>query len=217
MTAVLSQLRALPAQFEARSLRERVMIAVAIVAVLGTLWLLLVDDPLVAAAAAERQRLLAAEQAAQAEVLAQQELRTLQGTTSVANLEADRSRLQDSLDTLGKELDQVVRAFVHPKQMPTVLRELLAAKPGVSLMRIESVDPVPLSVPGGEATGLFQHGYRIRLSGAYFDIVRFLAALEESPWRLAWRRLDYSVVSYPETEVDLEVETLSRERNLIGI
>lgn len=217
MTAFATRLRELSDRFEALSLRERAMIAAAALVSLGMLWLVAVDDRLASAVVKERALLKAARNAADAEVTAQQQLRTLHGTTSVASLTTDRARLQSALDTLGEELDQIVRAFVNPKQMPKVLRILLAEQSGVKLMRIESIDPVALTAPSGEVTGLFQHGFRIRLNGAYFDIVRFLDALEQSPWRLSWRELDYSVAGYPLAQVDLQVETLSRERSLIGI
>lgn len=56
---------------------------------------------------------------------------------------------------------------------------------------------------------VFKHTVVIRLEGGYFDMVDYLSALENLPWKFYWSELDYHVVEYPKAIVTLEVYTLS--------
>lgn len=57
--------------------------------------------------------------------------------------------------------------------------------------------------------GVFKHAVVIQLEGSYFDVVDYLSALENLPWKFYWAELDYRVIDYPKAIVTLEVYTLS--------
>ena len=63
---------------------------------------------------------------------------------------------------------------------------------------------------------IYRHGVQLRLEGSYFDVLAYVTDLEQSGWQFRWRSLDYRVTDYPRAVVDLHLETLSRDRELIG-
>jgi len=67
-----------------------------------------------------------------------------------------------------------------------------------------------------ETAGVYKHSVELVLSGSYFDIKRYVEALEELPWRLYWDSLQYSVGTYPQANVELQVYTLSTDKGAFG-
>ena len=49
------------------------------------------------------------------------------------------------------------------------------------------------------------------------EVLAYLAALESGSWRFSWRSFEYAVSEYPKARAIIEVETLSREREWLGV
>lgn len=58
---------------------------------------------------------------------------------------------------------------------------------------------------------LYKHPMRIILRGRYLEIAKYLAAVEELPWRVYLDGLILEVESYPTVEATLELHTLSED------
>lgn len=74
------------------------------------------------------------------------------------------------------------------------------------------VDVTPSEPPGASVNPtLFKHPMRIILRGRYVDIAKYLAAVEELPWRIYFDGLILEVRSYPMVEATIELHTLSED------
>lgn len=64
---------------------------------------------------------------------------------------------------------------------------------------------------------LYRHGIRIVFEGDYFSTLRFVESVEQLPSRLYWNKLDYVVDKYPIAKVELELNTLSINKDFISV
>lgn len=73
--------------------------------------------------------------------------------------------------------------------------------------------PTPAAETQFEVAGprLYKHPMRIILRGRYLEIARYLAAVEELPWRVYFDGLILEVDSYPTVEATIELHTLSED------
>ena len=103
--------------------------------------------------------------------------------------------------------------------MPILLEDVVTHHDGVALQRVASmpVEPVRQHDGGEIVPGLYRHAMRVELHGGYFPIRDYLRELEDAPWRFSWRALNYHVEQFPDAVVVLELETMSREKNWLGV
>ena len=74
-----------------------------------------------------------------------------------------------------------------------------------------------LQVGDGSKVNLYSHGIKLTLQGDYFSILAFIKAVESMPDKLYWKRLDYRVESHPDALVELELYTLSVNKDFISV
>ncbi|MHB8455919.1 MAG: hypothetical protein ACYDDO_14770 [Acidiferrobacterales bacterium] len=154
---------------------------------------------------------------------------------------ATLAALQAQLDANGGKLANVTRGLVDPKEMTSLVRQMLEKNGALQLVRMENLPPVavgdnaatgsarPAATPAaGTAIGsasnpgsdsepvLYRHGMRIELKGRYLDIVRYLQALEGMPWKMIWGEVDLKTEKYPVADVTLVIYTLGFDRAWIG-
>ena len=215
MSAHLRQLLAL---YDARNLRERALLTAVVLALIWSAWFWTLWPIQSAEYASQRmqvQQLAQRVQGAQALVT---QMQSDSGETALARLQGERKALQRQLDAVSANLDELLLGFVNPNEMALVLEDLLRSHRGVKLKQLRNLPVQPLLTDDSEAAeGLYRHALEIELSGAYFDLLAYLEALEESPWRLMWQRLSYKVEAHPKASMTLKVETLSRHPRWLGV
>lgn len=204
-------------QFEQLSRRERVLIAAAVFVVVGMLSYLPLES-------------LWKQQAS----LAQQvKSLTLENDLSTQQIDLYQQRLaldpnQDLRQRLvvlaqqNQEIDTQLNAqmvdMVPADYMPDLLGNVLSQVKGLKLIKFTSIAPVPLLEVGDEKKlNLYSHGINIRLEGDYFSVLRFVEAIESMPDKLYWKRLDYKVAQYPQADIELELYTLSINKDFISV
>lgn len=108
--------------------------------------------------------------------------------------------------------------MVPADYMPELLSQLLGQIQGIKLLKFSSIAPVPLLAVGEEKKlNLYSHGIRMSLEGDYFSVLRFVEAVEAMPDKLYWKRLDYQVADYPKGSIDIELYTLSINKDFISV
>ena len=224
--------QALGGRFDAKSKRERVLIAAAVVGGILLLGNALLVEP-VSIKARQLQR--------------QSELQSMETNGLLGQMAAVRAQLQADPDAGRKgeisqfrirlsEIETALKAledgFVPPSQMNGVLEDLLRSHGRVRLVSLKSMPPTNLAElpkageqdksaevrPAGPAPlGLYKHGVELKLEGSYADLYAWLAQVEAGQRKLLWGEVRFSVVEYPRAVMSLTVYTLSTDKAWLAI
>lgn len=209
-------------KIDALTLRERLLLFAAALAVIGALWEALLAGPLEAR-----------EQVASARVeTLRAELQQQNQSLSAAAYEIGDGvpgKLQ-RLELLKQQIEQTaesVRLFtselVNPQQMRLVLEDLIRQQDGLRLVSMSNLAVEPLvgedAAAGGDtrAPRLYRHGLVLVMEGPYLQCMQYLRAVEGLPWQLYWARLELENEEYPTNRILIELHTLSLEEDWIGV
>lgn len=228
------------ANFVARSSRERVVVAAALVFGGGLLLFSFGLEPL----------MLKARNASRAEAAARAELTLQQAQLAAIRAQAadpdavNRRRLaqaKQELGAVGRRLVEFEAGMVPPAKMQALLERLLVRNQSIELLGLKTLPvtlvgvappalaaqavapatagpkPVPGAAETAKAEGIYQHGIEIRLAGNYNDLLTYLAEVERMPQRLMWNSLSFTVEKYPRNIMVVRVFTLSLNRNWLTV
>jgi MSHA biogenesis protein MshJ len=234
--------QALAKRIDALSLRERLMLLAACVAMIGFLAHAMVFKPMLARQAALRSQINAQRDSVAGidSALAQ---------TMLANaLDPDlalRERLSGAKsDTalLLKSLRALQDGLVAPERIAPLIETILRANGRLQLLQLKTlpvsglagpapavdappatpVPPTPASsTPASSASApaapkpselLYRHGVELVVRGNYLDMVDYMRALESVPTQLFWAKAQLEVEDYPNARLTLSLYTLSLDR-----
>lgn len=227
------RLTALTERVDAFSLRERALMFISILVVLYLVAANLVFAPL--ATEQERLRKQLANTRDQIQ-LQERQIQIIAGddTADGQSRQARVTALRDQLRSTDEALARATTGLVPSREMARLVERMLAKNPRLVLTKVESLPPSPLfanavqgdSVAVGVGTastataavsGVYKHGMRIELSGRYLDILRYLKALEELPWKIFWAEIALETDAYPTSRLTLLIHTLSFQEGWIAI
>ncbi len=215
------QLQKLSEKFDAFCLRERALVGLLITAALWLVWDLSLGLYQRTEVDRLKRSMVLKEQAITREIAIQAALQREKAKDPTGKLKAQRQKLKIDLADVQQHLKVLVGRFVDPKLMPTLLEDVLARNENLSLTRLSALPVKPMQLDEQDETtvvpGLYRHGMTLEVRGRYFDIVDYLGELENSRWEFIWRDLDYRVDEYPNARVQIELETLSQEKNWLGV
>jgi len=209
--------KSLGQKFDLLSQRERVLIAVAVFVLLGMLGFMPLES-LWKNHSSISQQLKTLEQENSISV---QQLELYQQRLAMDPNQDYQQRLhlllQQNQD-IDAQLNEQMVDMVPADYMPELLSNLLGQIQGIKLLKFTSIAPVPLLAVGEEKKlNLYSHGIRMSLEGDYFSVLRFVEAVEAMPDKLYWKRLDYKVADYPKGNIDIELYTLSINKDFISV
>jgi MSHA biogenesis protein MshJ len=204
--------------FEARNVRERIVLAAAACAVI-----LLAIEALAWAPARQRLRDAEAQVAsveAQKNVL-QGELDALDEQEALDPDAAVRRQL-DTFDrqvgTLDQKLQGQALQLIAPEQARAVLQALIANVRGLHMVSLQTEPARPLvETEGLDLPVLYRHGLVIDLEGDYLALLEYLRALEQLPWRLYWYGLEVAADKPGARRFRLRLYTVSLRKEWIRV
>ncbi|WP_061782872.1 hypothetical protein [Shewanella putrefaciens] len=204
-------------QFEVLSRRERVLIGIALLALVSIIGFMPLEL-LWKKQMSISQQLKVLEQENQISV---QQIELYQQRLTMDPNQDYQQRLvllQQQNQEIDMQLNEQMVDMVPADYMPELLGNLLGQVQGIKLIKFTSIAPVPLLAVGDEKKlNLYSHGIRMSLEGDYFSVMRFVEAVEAMPDKLYWKRLDYKVAEYPKGMIDIEVYTLSLNKDFISV
>lgn len=121
-----------------------------------------------------------------------------------------RRDLEISLAQVKEDVAASTEYLIPPKKMPTILRNLLQKHRKLQLVEFVTIPPVSISTHK-DALPVYRHGIRIQVMGTYNDMTAWLKEIEQLPWVLNWDHLTYSMQTWPNGQLTLELHTLSSE------
>lgn len=207
-------------RFDRMSLRERVLVSVAMLASLVVACDTLLMQPL-----GMRENALSAQLAEIEDRMqtAADAVSTGPDATTVAEKKAQT--LQSSLTSVNDEIAAASADLIAPERMAAMLHEVLAKQHGITLIDLHN-EPVQSLAPAAPiadgaapppAQGPYAHPVVLVVEGNYHDVLAYLRALERLPYRLYWNRLELNTVRYPANRVRIELSTLSMDEQWLGV
>jgi MSHA biogenesis protein MshJ len=213
--------------FNARSLRERVLITVGGVAVVMALLDTLLLNPL----AVEQKKL----SLQLSEV--RTSIKTGEAIIAASRGQADpdevkrryRDELRKQITEMDARLQGLQKQLVPPDQVAKLLEGVLKKERGLTLVSLRKL-PVqryqtagapaqPAGAPvkpaaGSEVAGaadrsIYQHSFEVSVEGSYAELHAYLARLEALPWQLFWGKVTLDAGAYPKLRLTLTLHTLS--------
>jgi MSHA biogenesis protein MshJ len=141
------------------------------------------------------------------------------GDTSYASRVAELKKRVAAADA---RLAQEQQGLLPPNRIPALLEEILKRDRKLDLIALRSLPatamtpegtaPVTTEAQGPNGIRVYRHGVEITVRGGYFDLLRYLSALESQPIRMFWKDVEIATADYPRISMKLTVYTLSLER-----
>ena len=200
-----SEVQRIVERIDAASLRERVLIFLALVLTLTLVVNYALIDPL-----RTSQRLLASETTQR-----QGELKTIQAemrrlaAADGADPNANQARRAETLRAELSVLEAKVLAeqgrFTAPDRIRDVLDEMLQRNRRLELLDLRTL-PVAVLDSGKR---VYRHGVELTVKGTYLELFEYLSAMEKLPTQLYWGKAELEVVNHPLARLKLVVYTVS--------
>lgn len=223
---MIEQWRRFAARFDALLLRERALIAAAVILGAAALFYTFALEPL----ASQKKRL--ARELAEARQVIRAAEEAIKAQERAADPDAVKRSYRDALRKQLAEMDAAMqglqRGLVPPERMARLLEEMLAKSRGLKLVSLRTLPVRRFDQPGaapaagsqsdkGAAGGgaaeperaIYQHSFELTLLGTYSEIHEYLARLEKLPWQMFWGRISVTSEQHPRLRVTLIVQTLS--------
>lgn len=215
-------------RFDAMMPRERLMVFLALIAVVSALFYFLTLNPALARYQLVQQQMQQDEKLLRS--LDEEELSLIRAASADpdAAVRAQIAATRQELAALQATLGSAGGRLVDPAQAARMLKDLVAAQSGVTLVSmqageaqnllIDSEDegkapgaaPAPAAPQG--AKGLYRHTLRIALRGDYAALSRYVAQLEKLTWSMQVAELKLVSEQWPEARLELVLHIISLER-----
>lgn len=210
-------------QFDAMRPRERLMVFIALVAVLAGGFYVLLLNPALARYQLARQQLQQSELALN--TLNQQELLLTEASSRDPDQD-ERARLQaldQQVTALRSQLTGPAARLATPEKMNALLRALIAGQKNLHLLSISSgevQDLLAAPQPGAElqapaskgALSLYRHSVKLVLQGDYAALSSYLRQLETLPWQMEAAQVQIRSENWPQATLSLTLHINSLER-----
>ena len=216
------QLQRYADRLDAMSLRERVLIFLAVAVVIVAIVDSALFEPISRRQKVNSQRIHQQED----------EIRTMQGQVQAYaqartgdNANAKQQRLEKrklELAALDRELAARRSELVPPERMAKMLYEIVKRNPDIELVSLRSLPATGLTQslmailgPGGLA--LYRHGIEIAVSGSYLKMLTYVGQLERLPAKIMWGNMELQAGAYPVVTLKITFYTLSPEKTWLLI
>lgn len=228
-------LAAWQAKFDALSLRERLMVAIAAFA--ATYFL--VDALLLGGWQRQNAGIKAtlleqrAESARTAAQVQEQQVRA--GSHPDALARARIREIEQKIAAIDASLQSSSKQLVPPERMASLLEDLLKGNKRLQLVKLatlpaeallarepasgaaQAAEPMQAAAEQPAGQNIFKHGVELTLRGSYFDILDYLAQIEALPWQMYWGRLRLEARDYNRPVLTLTLYTLSLDKTWLTI
>lgn len=217
--------------FNARSLRERVLITVGIVALVAVV----LDTLLLSPLDIKQKRLSAQLSEARTAIKAGEIL--IAANSGQADPDEVKRRYRDELRKqiadIDAKLQGLQKQLVPPDQVAKLLEGVLKKERGLTLVSLRKLPvqryqtggaPAAQPAPGAAAQppaagaevangapdrSIYQHSFEVSIEGSYAELHGYLARLEALPWQLFWGKVTLDAVAHPKLRLTLTLHTLS--------
>lgn len=200
------------------SLRERSIVFVTLLTIMVMLfWLLLVEPYL-------KNKELLNSQISNSQIQLLETETALTILTSAANLDPNvvlRKEIENLVVLSGnmdKEISEITNALISPSQMTELLEKLLQDQKKLKLLHLTNAPVEEIQLGNNEeGVSIYRHSFKMQIKGKYLDVVDYLDGVEGLRWKVYWQHMDFEITRYPKGVLNIELYTLSTNKELMGV
>lgn len=207
-------------KINALSLRERLLVFVSFIVLVIFLWWTFYASNMISSIEVKGQQ----------NASLQQDINTL--STTIAAIEKRLQQgvhkakqqqlyeLAEELDQLNQLLSEKSQELIEPNEMFELMQELLYAESKIKLtgLKRKKVMPVFADEPeSDQESGIYRHVMSMNFQGKFNDILNYIMRLEDIDRELIWDKISLKTDEYPLIAVEIEISTLSQNRNWVGL
>ncbi len=212
-----ARLQQLAERINGLSLRERGLLALAVLVVLLLLWDLFVMQPV-----RDRQQRVQGEiqqvsQRVNNLTLSIQALVTEHSDDPAVELRRRIDAVETELAALESRLLRTREQVGQPRQAVAVLAGLLEERPGLRLVSLENLPAERLQDNGEEVAGLFVHRVRLIIEADHAGVREYLQLVSSLPSGIHLESLLLSVPNWPSNQVELILYSLALDDKWLGV
>ncbi len=208
------------------SLRERVMVFLAVAFVVITVMNVLLLDPLFAKQKAMSEQVTQQQEKLKALQAQMQALLQAKKDNQLSPLHQHIESLKQTLADQEAYLQSRRDRLVAPEKMAELLQQVLSKHGSLQLVEMKTL-PVGLLIEkpknpdqGGQSDvealdnrqQIFKHGVQISLRGRYAELAGYVSALEGLPTQMFWGEANLKTEQYPDAVLTLTLYTLSLDK-----
>jgi MSHA biogenesis protein MshJ len=211
-------------RLDAMSLRERVLIFLAVAVVIVAIADSALFEPILKRQKINSQRIQQQED----------EIRAMRGQVQVYaqaragdSANAKRQRLEKGkleLAALDRELAARQSELVPPERMAKMLSEIVKRNPDIELVGLRTLAATGLTqsltvILGSAPSGLamYRHGIEITVSGSYLKMLSYVGQLELLPAKIMWGNMELQAGAYPVVTLKITLYTFSPDKTWLLI
>lgn len=215
---MIDRILACASWFEGRPPRERLILAITVIAVVAFLFDTLWWAPKREQIGQARAEIASLEEE---QTLLSSELMALEQRESLdpdAALQRQLDVVQQRITSLDEELRGQTLQILTPEQMPVVLRDLIDTVGSLRIVGIRSEPPQRLAESVNDKQPvLYRHGLVLDLKGEYLALLDCVRALEALPWRFYWLGIEIRADGVNASDFKLHVYTVSLREEWIRV
>ncbi|WP_432455976.1 hypothetical protein ACRRS0_11165 [Agarivorans sp. QJM3NY_29] len=136
-----------------------------------------------------------------------------------AELQRQVAQLRAQSGQIDRQLAIQQAGLIPVGKMAEVLEQLLQHSEGLQLLSLDSIAPEPVLTREEESDNslnFYRHGIRLKLTGGYFPLLKYLQKVEALPQRFLWQLIEYQVDAYPRANITIDIYTLSSHKDFIS-
>jgi len=208
--------------------RERIVITVLLVTVLGAIANFLIIDPNNKRSAEFKVKMVSADKTIKMLSDEAQQIKRNRDFDPDKEIKQERERINGRIARLDAQLEEFTVDLISPSEMARLLDDMLGEETGLVLNSLETLPAEPVvkqttlkkTKEGDRAVTsdrMFRHGIVMVFHGDYFSALHYLTLLEGLPWDFFWDQLTYDVTDYPDATITLRIHTLSSQAGGLGV
>lgn len=208
------------ARFNAQSTRERGLIALSLLALVGFLWWSYYAEPTMARIGhqqSENER-IAREVNSTRAIVADIRRRIAAGVHQ--EKESQLGKLHADLAAVEERLRVETIELIDPEKMFRLMNQLVYPESRLQLLSLKRREVRPafdVAEDDTQGPGIFRHVLELKLSGKFLDILEYVRSLEALDWKLLWDEIELQSEEYPAVTVKVVISTLSTRKEWVGI
>lgn len=145
-----------------------------------------------------------------------EQLASQQRTDPNAALIAERSSLQQRIQTISSDLRQLDTGLLEPGEMLALLHHLLADRADLTLLSLDKMPTEPLD-PESTVGSIFVHRFSIVFESSFSGLLDYVRVIETMPRGLYWESLKLSVPEWPTNRAEVVLYMLALDEDWLGV